>query len=631
MASTVVLDTVVVQFAGLDSIGLISPANLEDDHFIDVFARGKGTFKVHEQNYPLVVRGLVGSRVRIERNGQLMTGFDQTGYLADDLNPRNLHSVRLLHGARSVIYGTGSIGGVLLVEDGAVLFEKQRALSLGYFSNNRQQTYAVNLGDVIGKSGLNFSGLFKRANNFQYADGAEAEHSAFSAGSLSLGYALKTSKLHLEWRGNWHKGDWERPRGFQNNPLELRDLRTRYRIGSDLKLKWHFSKELVFENRLWYGQYDIQQNRTNFASDFNTVNSFENRNYTQRSYGVRSVLSGSITQWNFEVGFDYYRLLFEEKRLEEDLQPTLTQEEKVSRSDAAGGLFGLIEHGLDKHLLLFSVRGDLAKLGSEDQVNTFSKFTFGAMYQYSFRTIVNSSISLSRHFRYPETIESTGVFTGGRGVFYGNADINPETSYNLEWDFYGRRKAFSYEVGLWVSFINNRITETLVNSGSYTYTNLSESRIEGIDCQLTYSVSDLTKEDNLAIELSGSVIRGSVVDGFLGNGEPLIGIPPARANLRLIYKKNIKVLGALSFSIGASQVGNFNRLPKEVVRSIWGVNEAEHYFLLDLGLSLRHQSESSAVVIGTKTTNLLDKAYFPFGTHIMGKGRDLRVFLSIDF
>ena len=130
-----VLDTVIIRSLKLDSIGQIAPVQLDDDHFIDVLARGKGVFKIHDQNYPLVVRGMVGPRLRIERNGQLMTGFDKDGYLADDLNVKNLAAVRLLHGARSVVYGSGGIGGVLIVEEGAVLFKKSRSAYMSYSSS----------------------------------------------------------------------------------------------------------------------------------------------------------------------------------------------------------------------------------------------------------------------------------------------------------------------------------------------------------------------------------------------------------------------------------------------------------------------------------------------------------------
>ena len=298
--------------------------------------------KIHENGYPIVLRGMHGNRLRIENNGALRTGIVEQGYLLDDINPENIGRIETITGIESVISGSGSIGGIIRIESKKASEKRTGSIFLKAETNNGSRGIGLNLSNGLKALKYRLSARHFQTQNFQYGNREEATNSASNQLNLKLSTAYaKSEKLKLTWNNEYTQAEFQRPRGFQNNPNELRTFRNNYSFQSDLHIENKTKGMARLDHDIWYLAQDYDQLINNFNFDFSQLNVEENRNYQKQSAGYRVKLSSenSVNQ-EFLVGADAILNMLDERRRRNDLlNPSFSEEFLGEKRILFGHLF----------------------------------------------------------------------------------------------------------------------------------------------------------------------------------------------------------------------------------------------------------------------------------------------------
>lgn len=594
---------------------------------ISILDKLPGITKIHKNGYPLVFRGMFGNRLRIEKNGVLKTGFVEHGYLLDDINPENIESVKLIHGAERILYGSGTLGGMVQINEHDASKDIKNTLYSRYATNNS----GLSIGGVLGKRfnnlGVRFSGRRTTANDFKYPSGENANNSAYWQNNFRLSTSLQNPRknLKLSWNNEFNNGLQERPQGFQNNPYELRDYKNNFTYQSDLHLDWTVDPTVRLKQQLWGLFFDTDQNRKNFNGDFTIINSEELRNYEKSSFGYKAtLLLKEHSRTNYLFGLDFINSrLTENTFFSDNVNAAFSNQSTLERNEVMYGFYSMANLLLKKVGLKFSARADAARIENEDNHLNFTALTGGIELDWQMRNAYNS-VSLTRSFRYPSQLESLGVLIGGRGVFYGNPSVLPEYAHQLEWSFNRDKDSFSYGLNTWLALFNDRISEVYLGDNDFTYENSERARTYGLEGYLTKSWKPLVSNDELAFTLNSEYTRGDNLEttSWLGQGQPLIGIPPFQSSVELKYSKQFSKTISGGIQADSQRFAALTRLPEEPIRQIWAAQETASYWLINFSLESNFTLRRNKLSARLSISNLTNETYFPFGARIMGMGRN---------
>jgi len=610
------------------------------ENFINVVDQLPGIMKVQETTFPLLIRGMYGSRIHVEKNGMVKTGIDQSGYALEDINPNDVSDVQLVHGARSIAYGSGSIGGVLLINE--KLSFKDTGLSgntkVSYGTNNNERSVDARLRYATVNDIFTIGGRYTLADDFHYPQNAVALNSCYTYKNISTKFAHQFDKGNsiLEWDNNFYTGERQKPVGFQNNPYDYRTFFDKYNVESSLKYKKTLADGISINGNIWFNglNTDQQQDELNAGTKLLAIRDVY---YSYKNTGgFRLRASRKISRyWIGETGTDgFIDNLRQDHRTSDITHKTETFTPHYSgQQQAIGGVYAIAEYEKGTNSLCFSLRGDVGGL-KKDTVHsdTYRSLTGGIDWEAKIKPWLINDLSLSRHFRFPIPMEAVGVFYGGRGTFVGNPDIQPETCYNLEWVIKGSMDHLIYSLNGWSSFFFNRISEYELFTNKYTYVNVARSRLFGFDGSLTAYAGDKHKlgKTELTVNCSYSIGDDVSSDGFLSKGTPLEGIPPGRIRSKLQYFKSWKQVEPSVFVV-FSYVASYDRMPESAVTKSWGQNARNAYALWDAGFNLLLPKALKGITMSLLINNALDTGYLPYGGYLRGIGRNVKLTVNVRF
>jgi outer membrane cobalamin receptor len=472
------------------------------ENFINIVDQLPGVMKVQETTFPLLIRGMYGSRIHVEKTGLIKTGIDQSGYLLEDINPNVISDVQLLHGARSIAYGSGSVGGVLLINEKTTFKRKGISgdIKSSYGWNNNERNANANISASDEHNSLTIGGRYTKADDFHYAKQANALNSSYEYKNASVKYAHQFDNNGgiLEWNNNFYSGDREKPVGFQNNPYDYRTFYDKYNIESSLKYKRNFSDGIMLNGNIWYNELNTNQQQDELNSGTKLL-AFRDVYFSYKNTGgIRLKSAKKHNQnWLSEIGIDAYSDHLQQNHQSLDITHKTESftHNYALQQQTIGGIFAMSEYEKDRNTLFFSLRGDVGGLQKDTSSSvTYKNISGGVDWERKINSWLTNDLSLSRHFRFPIPMEAVGTFYGGRGVFVGNPDIQPETCYNLEWILKGSVSHFNYWLNGWSSLFFNRITEYELFTNKYTYVNISRSRLFGFDGSISAWVGNIKKE-----------------------------------------------------------------------------------------------------------------------------------------
>ena len=616
-----------------------------------------GFFKVQNNNYSLVYRGFYGNRLRIEQNGARRTGVTASGgFFGEDVNPENISQISIVNGVDKAIYGSGAMGGVVLMDEWRTPSKNSASVYQSYATNNSLLISGLKTTLADHRKGVTISLRNSQSGDYQipvdgFGNGSgnvPVNHSAYEQSSVSVaGFLRDPSGKHLlNLIQKASKGLWERPQGFQNNPFELRSFRNKHNYQTDLRHVYNDQGKWRIKQQVSLQFMETDQIQRSFNATMENLNIERTRTYLKSTQGYRVTASWNTSSpWKMEFGLDGYRSVLDERESENNMiNDFVTNDEPVSvRRDLQGGLFALLGNSRKDWYYRLATRLDIGEIASDDNRQTLTVVTGGLEAGWQVSKLLSSRWSLGRFFRYPSQLEATGVVFGGRGTFFGNPEIQPEYSYQLEWQLSGKRQNLSYQLTSWYTYFDGRISEVPTGNNTFTYENVANAQNIGLEFVLNQrfllppsssSVTTPTETSSRAISvmLTGTYIIGDELsEGIFSEAvDPLLGTPPSRWSFMTRYEGRW-LQTDWSIHSRLDRVHRFDRLPTGFINQTFGVVEVPAYWLLNVGVEMEKEISRYQLHLGINGTNLTNSRYSPFGTRVPEMGRNLQFNLRCSF
>jgi len=492
-----------------------------------VAALGSGGFSLVPS-----VRGLARRRILFLIDGARLESDRRTGPNASFVSPEDIERIEVLRSPSSVFYGSDAVGGVIHMMtkrprlDDA--FYGRVSTLFGTASDEKGVGLIVGGGGESTAFQLSLQAL--DAGDYRMPGGAEVLQSHFTQGSLVAKVSHRTEKREIDVSflaargtdiGKPNSNAALKPTWYPRENQNLFQLRwTERGIGGGEIMAHAFVNPNFLETRTdTFDPYKVQES---FGRTESTEFGF------QVSYGKKF---GDVLR--LQGGLDYFgRTGARAYNSYTSFDEAGTVTELMEESPFLGGrrldlgFFVSADYtGVSNLDVLAGARCDVLSMravpyGETQAVTTEDGKTTGFLalsYRLSDRVAIFANVA--RAYRLPSLSERFYTGISGRGFIIGQPDLVPETSTNCDAGvkFLGRRLfagfyAFSYG-------IRDMIERYRVDPTTYTYGNIEEGRVKGLEFELEYFLRPGWK-------VFGSMftIRGR----SLVTGTPLNDIPPLR-------------------------------------------------------------------------------------------------------
>jgi iron complex outermembrane recepter protein len=568
------------------------------------------------------IRGLGFSRVATIYQGNKLENHQWGADHGLGINDLGISSVDIVKGPASILYGSGALGGVILLNDDETYLLDQKL----------HGTFGSTL-NTVSMGVRNYGTLSKSFKNgwFIAAEGAYETHADYFDGDNRLignsRFNTSTLRFHTGYQGekSFHKlsytynnqslgiiEDDEMEAGeslatfrsdramqlpFQRVQDQLVGYRQQYKINQkwsqELDLTYHYNQREEIEDDFNDVDLGLQQQHIFYNLRFkNEVNT----HYTQQ-FGIQGSLlemtnmkeAGEILFPNskhIENGAYYLSTYTKSKHT---LQGGMRIDYRAMRADA--NQENIIEEGYvlpgnpEGRTLDFAFFGATGSLGYTNTIDEKHRF----------------NVNISSGFRSPDLAEllSNGPHPGTNRFEVGDVSFGNEQSWQTDigWKYVG--KQFRVRLSAFGNLINNYIFFT--DSGDTTQSGLniwefkqSNAFLYGGEFDIVWKQSSTSK---LKIELFGNIIRGYDRE----NNTPLTFIPADRIGTQINYKPmtnqklNTFVRNQYIFAQNRPGIGEIN---------------TAGYNLLDAGISYSLNIKAHKLNFGVTCFNIFNQTYF---------------------
>lgn len=605
-------------------ISVIQPVDLQarsSTNIIDAIAREPGVSQITTGGAisKPVIRGLGYNRVVVVNDGIRQEGQQWGDEHGIEIDGAGVHSVEILKGPASLMYGSDAMAGVLIFHPAPVapMGTVQGNLTAEYQSNNGLLHYSLNA--TGNHNGFVWDARFsdKYAHAYQNRANGRVPNSGFRerAASAMLG-------LNRRWGFSRLKFSY-----YHLTPGIIgEDGSLGYRPGLPFQHVYHYKAVLDNSFRLGDGRLKVllgwqQNHRQEFEESAHEYGLYFLMNTL--NYDVRYQLEKR--GWKFAAGVNGM-LQASQNKGDEYLIPD------YRLFDA--GVFATASKALGRWVLSGGLRADVRLLHSLPLENRFADFSrtfpgisgsIGAV--WSIGENVHLRLNLSRGFRAPNLSElaSNGVHEGTMRYEVGNRDLKPEYSLQGDIGLDFSSKYVSGQFAVFANRIDNYIFLSKTAEGDppvFTYTS-GNARLFGGEARL-----DVHPIHSLHLGGTFSYVNGKQIGGTW-----LPMIPAPRLLTEIKYE----------FSHGGKLFNNaFVELEVD-----WNARQ-DHFYAVDgtetatPSYTLLNMSAGTDIVIKGKrraslyfvADNLLDTAWQSHLSRlkemgIMGMGRNFTVKLTV--
>ncbi len=464
-----------------------------------------GVALVGKGGYSMVpaIRGLAEHRILLLLDGVRITSERRIGASASFINLNNIDHIEVNRGPYSVFYGSGALGGIINIvtksPEAYAPFEGNFQLSYNTVKNER--TGSANFSGSLGQFGFMLGVNGKKADDYtapsgkidqskysdydilfkanRHGDNSLLYLTVFHYQGTDIGKPSPTSRLKPRWypderntlfslgyevKNNFYLDTLSASIFFMRSFLETQkdDLR------ESLSVKKRSSAKVEGTNYGFKirGNKDLAENHIlNFGIDF---------------FG-RGGLKDSSTEWTFDENEDVTSQINEfslQDAQRQNLGVYIANEISIIPSVTfnLGARFDLIKTSNLDTLNNRITRKDqsvTAYFGSEIQFN--SRFSFLA--------------NIGRSFRFPSISELFYTGLTGRGTVFGNLDLEPEKSLNLDMGFRYLHDKFFVSIFGFRNSVSDMIQKySVLIEEEFYYRNLSRARISGVEGEFYLSV-----------------------------------------------------------------------------------------------------------------------------------------------
>lgn len=591
------------------------------------------------------IRGLGFSRVVTVFQGNKLENQQWGADHGLGVNDLGVDRVDVIKGPASVLYGSGALGGVLLVKDNED-YLKSTTLTGNVGTSFNSVSNAYRTFSSVGKKFENdfyFATDLAYENHADYkdGDGRIIGNSRFNTKSLRLHAGVEKEQFQNKLSFTYHDQNLgiidedemeddsslatsRNDRSMQLPFQEVKDYLLSYKqttqheaFETSLHLSHHINERKEIEDaidevdlgfRQMHSFYNgrVSLTNTKIKHSFGLQGSFLN-NKNMKSAQEFLVPDASF----FETGA-YYLAEYELDNY--FFQGALRYDFREVTGDASSQ--ALIEDGFilpgepENRKLTSSFDGITGSLGVSRKIN---------------RHKVKANISTG--FRTPDLAElfSNGPHPGTTRFEIGNANFEREQSYQADINYEFKSHGFSASVSVFGSLVDNYIffssadeVEPETGLNIWTYQQV-DARLYGGEFNFQYVPFT---DNSLRFNLSGAIVRGDNKDF----DEPLTFIPPDNMNFSVDW---LPFNTPTTFFAGVRLIGEQDRP---------GFNEelTEAYTLFNLGVSHYFEIGKNQLQVGLTGNNLLNETYVDHmsllrANNVTSPGRNLMLNLRYKF
>ena len=431
-----------------------------------------------------VIRGLGYNRIVTVNDGIRQEGQQWGDEHGIEVDGQTVHSVEILKGPASLMYGSDAMAGVLVLHEAPVMPQGQMALNLGteYQTNNQLFDYTVNFAG--NQQGWVWNWRWSEKDAGEYKNKVDGRvpgsqfHERAVTGMLGVnrgwGYShLKLSCYHLkpgliEGERDEETGRLEPSEAFQqiyhykavlDNSLRLGEGSLKVLVGYQQNRRKEFEEadELGLDFRLHTVNYDVH--------------------YLSAADGEWKFAAGLSGMWqrSENLGEEFlipsYRLL--------DVGAFASATRQWERMTLSGGLRYDV-----RRLHSFALQDD-GEQRFADFRRTFRGLTgsLGAIFNLTSR--LNARLNVSHGFRAPNLSElgSNGEHEGTFRYELGNQSLSPERSWQLDLGADYSSEVVSGQLALFANHISNYIYLERLSGDDYQYRQ-GAARLWGFEAML---------------------------------------------------------------------------------------------------------------------------------------------------
>ena len=615
-----------------------------------------------------IVRGLGGKRIVMLQDGHLLSSERSIGVTGYFLEMSDVERMEITKGPGSVLYGSGALSGIVNIYTQDPLETKGIKSMYGFQYDDKGDSNTNILSTAYGnkKLGLKFIGRTRQAQDYQTASGQKIVNSHFKDQSLTAKTSYQmTDRQKIKLYLSQYDGDdigkaWtpEDDQGFQ-----LKRTYFPYDKHFIYNGQYEIKKLGIFNSVSMYAQYR-QSNKEQRIDQYTSIDTSNPDYYTQKIYDTQH-LSGKVVgelivnQNSFVtmgVDHNYKKLNMTEDKFDWLSNPMIPQNKTLVKVSAAVpydgatynslGIFETSEHYLDEHNVLSTgLRYDTVTTRYPYEDGSTSAATDHSLsgnigYLYSQTKAFNFTVNIGRAFRAPEIDEKFMDQRTCKGLFFGNADLKPETSLNIDMGIKGELPRNSYEAYLYANHISNFIG-VIPYEGQvrpygywdygYKYVNISKARLLGGELSLSHSIPLTSRGLWLKISNQLSYVNGRDTK----KKEDLAQIPPVEntVKFRLSHKKHRKLKEIFAESsiryiapkdkINSSDT-NFTPVTDQKTPSVI-------LYGLRLGVKTKELAQRYSMDAFLNIGNITNKAFRYFLDPIESAGRNLKLGLTVNF
>ena len=458
-------------------VSIITPRQLEaqpSTNIIDAIAHQPGISQITTGSgiSKPVIRGLGYNRVIVVNDGIRQEGQQWGDEHGIEVDPYSVHSVEILKGPASLMYGSDAMAGVIIFHQAPTLpkGDMKANISTGYQSNNGLFDYSLNFAGNKGGFVWNsrYSGKMAHAykNKYDgYVFGSSFREQAFSQ-MLGINHRSGYSRLTL---GYYHltPGIVEGERDKETGALEVPDGYDIKGYGKPMPYQQIHHYKAVLDNSWLLGDGNLkllvgyQQNR---RQEFEEAEHPDECGLDLLLHTINydlHYLSPEMNGWKFSTGINgmwqqsinkgteflipAYRLF--------DYGIFATMSKEIGRLNISGGL------RFDQRHLHSNALEEDNELRFKDFKRHFEDVTGSIGMAYELCHSLNLKLNLSRGFRVPNISElaSNGVHEGTMRYEMGNANLKAEHSWQMDLGLDYTSPIVSAQLALFANHIDNYI------------------------------------------------------------------------------------------------------------------------------------------------------------------------------
>jgi len=598
-----------------------------------------------------VIRGLGYNRVVVVNGGVRQEGQQWGDEHGIEIDPQSIHSVEILKGPASLIYGSDAMAGVILFQPDPILpsGSVEANVLAEYQSNNGLFNYSLNTAGNNSGFVWNWRYSDKMAHAYKNSYDGYVYNSGFRekavSGLLGVNRGWGYSHLTLDY---YHltpgivEGDRDEESGKFLKPVAI-DGKEGEAIATDADAKSYahqmpyqqvYHYKAVLSNNLLLGNGNLktivgyQQNRRQEFEDVLSLDEYalyfqlHTVNYDLRyllpeinGYKIVAGLNG-MYQRSLNKGSEF---LIPEYSLF-DAGAFVLASRSFGKMDVSGGI-RFDSRSLSSKALFLNEAEEPTNpfdIGAEEKFAAFSRNFLGLSGSLGFTLQLSDAcfakLNLSRGFRAPNISElaSNGKHEGTVRYELGNQSLKAENSWQADWGL-GYSSAFvSGELSLFANRINNYIfSHNLLNSDgsdlltdgyrTYRYTS-GDARILGGEIRIDIHPVERLHFQNAFSYVNSVQLKQPDSTKYL----PFTPAPKWISELRYDLIRHGKTLNNTFISVGIDCY-----LRQSHIYSAYGTEtETPSYILLNasIGSDFVHKNRRRATLYIT-AENLADKAY----------------------